>query len=425
VPPEFRKRAVAAAKFLRTTPQLESLRRYGTSFLMPIKNMSGDLPAKNHQFGQVPFIHKVDALALDEYVIKGKGCFACPLLCGRVSEVAEGKYACHTGGPEYETLDALGPMTWLSDMEAIIYANLRCNELGLDTISTGVVIAFAMECHEKGLLSDPELSLEWGDADTVIGLIERIAHRQGLGDTLAEGVKRAAEQIGGGAERYALHVKGLETPRQEPRIAKGFGLGHTTSARGADHLYALPTIDLAGLWDAARHYFPEEDLDELMDTDNERYKPDVVRLGEDFCAVTDALGICKFTTSEDYTLLPEDLAEGLSLLWDRPVSAEELMTAGERIVNLERMFNVRQGLGRNDDKLPERFTSEPLDVWEFSVDPETGEGVRSEKPVRAGAIVRDLDAMLDRYYDMRGWDRSGIPTNETLRRLGLADGEAS
>jgi aldehyde:ferredoxin oxidoreductase len=132
------------------------------------------------------------------------------------------------------------------------------------------------------------------------------------------------------------------------------------------------------------------------------------------------LGICKFTTSEDYTLLPEDLAEGLSLLWGRRVTAEELMTAGERMVNLERMYNVRQGMDRADDVLPERFTSEPLDVWEYTPDPETGEGVRSEQPVRAGAIVRDLDAMLDRYYDLRGWDRDGKPTEETLGRLGLA-----
>jgi aldehyde:ferredoxin oxidoreductase len=420
IPPDFRKRAVTAAQFLRTTPQLEDLRRYGTSFLVSIKNISGDLPAKNHQVGQVPWVGKIDALALDEYVVKSKGCYACPLLCGRVSEVAEGRYACHTGGPEYETIDALGPMTWLSDMEAIIYANLRCNELGLDTISTGVVIAFAMECHEKGLLADPELSLEWGDPDTVLGLIERIAHRQGVGDALAQGVKRAADQIGDGADHLAMHVKGLETPRQEPRIAKGFGLGHVTSNRGADHLYALPTIDTAGLWDAAQHFFPEEMLDELMDTDNERYKPDQVIVGENFCAVTDALGICKFTTSEDYTLLPEDLAEGLSLLWNRPVTAEELMTAGERIVNLERMYNVRQGMDRSDDILPRRFTSEPLDVWEYTPDPETGEAVRSQQPVRAGAIVRDLEAMLDRYYDLRGWDRDGKPTQETLGKLELA-----
>jgi aldehyde:ferredoxin oxidoreductase len=419
VPPGFRKRAVAAAKHLRTTPQLEDLRRYGTSFLVGIKNISGDLPAKNHQLGQVPFVSKVDAQALDRYVVKGKGCYACPLLCGRVSEVPEGPFACYTGGPEYETIDALGPMTWLSDMEAIIYANLRCNELGLDTISTGVVIAFAMECHEKGLLDDEALSLAWGDPDTVLGLIERIAHRQGLGDTLAEGVKRAAERIGGGVERYAMHVKGLEMPRQEPRIAKGFGLGHVTSNRGADHLYALPTIDLAGLWDVAQRYFPEEIVDELMDTDNERYKADEVVLGEHYCALSDALGVCKFTTSEDFALHPDDLAEGLSLLWDRLVTVEELMTAGERIVNLERLYNVRQGMDRADDRLPERFTKEPLDVWEFTPDPETGWGTRSEEPVRAGAVVRDLDAMLDRYYDLRGWDREGRPTEETLERLGM------
>jgi len=312
-------------------------------------------------------------------------------------------------------------MTWLSDMEAIIYANLRCNELGLDTISTGVVIAFAMECHEKALLTDTELSLEWGDPDTVLGLIERIAHRQGIGDMLAEGVKRAAAQIGCGAERFALHVKGLELPRQEPRIAKGFGLGHMTSARGADHLYALPTIDLAGQWDVARRYFPAEVVDELMDTANERYKPDVVLFGEHYCALSDALGICKFTTSEAFALHPLDLAEGLSLLWGRTVTAQELLAVGERIVNLERLYNVRQGMGRADDRLPERFTQEPLDVWEYLDDPETGWSIATEKPVRSQALVHDPDAMLDRYYDLRGWDHNGVPLEKTVKRLGLAN----
>jgi aldehyde:ferredoxin oxidoreductase len=419
LPSAFRTRAKAASQHLLTAPELAGLRRYGTSFLVAIKNASGDLPARNHQAAQVPFAGRVDAEALDRYVVKAKGCYACPLRCGRVSEVREGPYACHTGGPEYETIDALGPMTGLSDLEALIYANLRCNELGLDTISTGVTVAFAMECHEKGLLCDQELSLEWGDPDTVLGLIERIAHRRGIGDLLAEGVKRAAERIGGGAERLAMHVKGMELPRQEPRIAKGFGLAHATSNRGADHLYALPNIDLAGLWDVARRHFPAHMLDELMDAANERYKADEVILGEHYCAVTDALGICKFTTAENHALEPEDLAEGLSALWGWTVAPQMLMEAGERIVNLERMYNVRQGMGRADDRLPERFMREPLDIWDYTPDPAGAWATRSAEPVRAGALIHDLDAMLDRYYDLRGWSRAGVPTHETLRRLEL------
>ena len=275
-----------------------------------------------------------------------------------------------------------------------------------------------MECHQRGLLDDADLSLAWGDADTVLGLIERIAHRRGLGDLLAEGVRRAAQAIGGDAPRYAMHVKGMELPRQEPRIAKGFGLGHATSNRGADHLYALPTIDLAGNLDAAQRLFPPEIIPALMETDDETYKPDLVVFSEHYCALSDALGVCKFTTAETYALLPEDLAAGLSALWGQEIGGEELLTAGERIVNLERLYNVRLGLSRADDRLPSRFTTEPLEVYASARDEATGEVLRPAEPVHPG-ILRDFDAMLDRYYRLRGWNANGVPTPETLRRLGL------
>jgi len=209
-----------------------------------------------------------------------------------------------------------------------------------------------------------------------------------------------------------MHVKGMELPRQEPRIAKGFGLGHVTSNRGADHLYALPTIDLAGNWDAARRFFLSEIVPALMETDDETYKPDLVVLSEHYCALSDALGVCKFTTAETYALFPEDLAAGLSALWGREVSGEELLTVGERIVNLERLYNVRLGLSRADDRLPDRFTSEPLEVHTFDRGEITG------KPVHIGRL-RDFETMLDRYYRLRGWDENGVPTPETLQRLGL------
>jgi len=420
VSPALRSAAKAAAAKLKADPHLDGLRQYGTLVLMEPKNASGDQPAKNHQLGQVPFIHRISADAFDEYLLEHKGCYACPIKCGRKSRVEDGPYAVEIGGPEYETTNALGPMCWVSDPEAIIYANHLCNQYGLDTISTGVVIAFAMELHEKGLLDDPDLSLEWGDAETVHGLIERIAHRQGLGDLLAEGVRRAAQQIGPDAGRYGMHVKGMELPRQEPRFAKGFGLGHATSNRGADHLYALPAIDLSGAWETAQRLFPAEIVPELMDPANEKYKPDLVVYGEHFCALTDALGICKFSTVEEYSLFPDDLAPGVAALRGERVSGDDLLTIGERIVNLERMYNVREGLSRVDDCLPRRFTEEPLPLFEFGLDPETGEVRRSDEPFRYGQI-EDFDAMLDRYYELRGWSDDGIPTEETLHRLGLEE----
>ncbi len=412
LPAEFRTLARRAFEQVRDHPNVTGLRDWGTVHLVTVKNYSGDLPARNHQLGQVPWADRIDAQVIARYTHKTTGCFACPIRCGRVTRIKSGPYAGDLEGPEYESLDALGPMCWIDDPEVIIHANRLCDDLGLDTISTGVTIAFAMECHQRGLLDDDEFSLEWGDADTVLGLIERIAHRQALGDLLAEGVRRAAQTIGGDASYYAMHVKGLEIPRQEPRIAKGFGLGHATSNRGADHLYALPTIDLARNLDAANRLFPPEIIPALMDPDDETYKPDLIVFSEHYCAVSDALGVCKFTTAETYALFPEDLAAGLSALWGREVTAEELLTAGERIVNLERLYNARLGLSRAADHLPARFTAEPLEIYDFDRDGATGE------PVHIGRL-RDFEAMLDRYYRLRGWDENGIPTPETLQRLEL------
>ena len=418
--PELRDAARVATNKVRTYPHLDGLRRWGTLVLMDGKNIRGDQPAKNHQFVQVPFIKSVNAAAFDRYVERHYGCYGCPIKCSRDSNVADGPYAVELEGPEYETTNALGPMCWVSDPEAILYANRLCNEYGLDTISAGVTIAFALELREKGLLDDePDLPLEWGSPAALHGLIERIALRRGIGDVLAEGTRRAAERIGKGAERYAMQVKGLELPRQEPRFAKGFGLGHATSNRGADHLYGLPAIDLAGAWDVANRVFPPEIVPELMDTTNEKYKPDMVVFGEHFCALTDSLGICKFSTIEEYALFPEDLAPGVAALWGRPVTGADLLLVGERIVNLERLYNMRLGLSRQDDYLPARFTTEPAPLYDYEEDPQTGEMVRSAEPVQHGLLV-DFDGMLDRYYDLRGWTRDGVPTAETLARVGLA-----
>jgi aldehyde:ferredoxin oxidoreductase len=417
---ELRTAAKAAVEKLRGDPHLDGLRQWGTLVLMDGKNIGGDQPAMNHQFAQVPFIRQVNAAAFDRYVLEHKGCYACPIKCDRKSRVADGPFAVEIDGPEYETTNALGPLCWVSDPEAILYANHLCNEYGLDTISTGVTIAFALELHQRGLLDEPDLPLEWGSPAALHGLIERIAYRRGVGDLLAEGTRAAAAAIGSGAERYAMQVKGMELPRQEPRFAKGFGLGHATSNRGADHLYGLPAIDLAGAWDVARRVFPAEIVPELMDPANEKYKADMVVYGEHFCAVTDALGICKFSTIEEYALFPEDLAPGVEALWGHPVTGADLLAVGERIVNLERMYNVRQGLARADDRLPPRFIEEPAPLYEFEPDPVTGELARSAEPLRYG-LLHDFDAMLDRYYDLRGWSRDGIPTAETLRRVGLEE----
>ncbi|HEY3316760.1 MAG TPA: aldehyde ferredoxin oxidoreductase family protein [Bacillota bacterium] len=424
VPKDFAVVAREKMEQVRNHPGSDFLRQWGTAALIRGKNLKGDLPSRNHQQVQFPEAFRVDAESLAKFVVKTRGCFACPIRCARVSRVGEGETAVEVEGPEYETIDAFGPLVGNADLETIIRANALCNSLGLDTISTGVVIAFAMECHEHGLLDDPAGSLEWGDKTAILPLVERIARRQGLGDLLAEGVKRAAERLGHGAEQYAMHVKGMEIPRQEPRVAKAFGLGHATSNRGADHLYAIPTIDIAGLRETAERLFPPEYLPEIMNLTGEKYKAEMVVFTEAFAAIVDSVGVCKFSTSETYALYPEDLAEGLSAL-GQEYTPKELVEAGERIVNLERMFNVRVGFSRADDRLPDRFTKTAATVYIY---PDGRQLEADGKPVdmKPTGVAKDgltigLDAMLDRYYDRRGWTRDGIPTPDRLRSLGLDD----
>ncbi|MFC2082937.1 aldehyde ferredoxin oxidoreductase family protein [Candidatus Bipolaricaulota bacterium] len=400
---EFLAEAKTATKKVLAAPATPNLSKWGTPFLTAIKNTVGDLPTKNHQLGQVPFIDKIDAEAFEHYKIQTKGCLGCPIRCGRISEVKEGAYQCRTAGPEYETIDSFGPQCYCQDAEAIIYANMLCNELGLDTLSTGASIAFAMECHENGLLDSDGLDLSWGNSETIIALIELIAAREGLGELLADGVKRAARTIGNSADRYAMEVKGLEIPSQEGRVAKGFALGHATSNRGADHLYGLPTIDTAHLEEAGAAMLPHV-MPDVMDPLNEETKPDLLVVSEHYCAVADSLGVCKFSTVETYPLYPKDLAKGLSALGIE-TSASDLLKAGERIINLERMYNVRLGMTAADDRLPSRFTEEALLV-------QHGGNVTQH-------IVEDMDAMLAKYYSLRGWNEMGIPTADKLRELGL------
>jgi aldehyde:ferredoxin oxidoreductase len=415
--PNFRNISKQQFQKLITHHDSQGLMNESTIFLMSIKNEMGDLPTRNHQSAQVPYINHLDTASFSRYWISRKGCYSCPIRCARMSQVQSGKYAAKIEGPEYETADSFGPMVGNSNPEVVIRANDLCNQFGLDTISTGVSIAFAMECHERGYLNDQEFSLDWGDPDTILGLVDRIAHRKGLGELLSLGTREAAQTIGHDSMDFAIQIKGVEIPRQEPRTSKAFGLGHATSNRGADHLYGLPTIDLAGHWDIARKLFPEAVLPKLMDVADETYKADVVIYGEHFCAIVDSLGVCKFSSAETYVVTPEDIAAGLTAL-GYEYSAQDLLTAGERIVNIERLYNVRHHFSRKDDQLPKRFTSEPLALYQYTLAPGTDEATRSEEPI-AVARIHDFDAMLDRYYLLRGWSNDGIPMPETLQRLGV------
>jgi aldehyde:ferredoxin oxidoreductase len=278
----------------------------------------------------------------------------------------------------------------------------------LDTISTGRVISFSMELWEKGLIDQRDtggLVLEWGDMHTVLHLVEMIAQRQGFGDLLAEGVRRAAAMIGRGAEAWAMHVKGMEIPAQDGRAQRSMGLAHVTSTRGADHLKAFPTIDETGYPEEARRRYGEQYLPELADPLATQHKPMLVKDGEDFGAVIDSVGLCKsggtFVLAEFYW---PDIADAIEKATGMEMSAERLKRIGERIYNLQRCYNARHGISRTDDVLPARFSQEP-----------------SPSGNAKGQVI-DVDPMLHEYYALRGWDHStGWPTAQKLRQLGLDD----
>jgi aldehyde:ferredoxin oxidoreductase len=260
-----------------------------------------------------------------------------------------------------------------------------------------------MELWQRGIISEEDtngLDLSWGNEETVLSLVGMIAHREGYGDVLAEGVRRYAERIGPVARPFALHVKGMEVPAFDGRAAKGFALGWAVSSRGADHLRALPNFELLG--------YPPEEAERRFgdphasDPYDERGKAELVTWHENFSAVVDSAEMCKYATFSTYAVTPSMLATLLNDVVGGGHDEGRLLRCGERIVTLERMFDITFG-GSCRDTLPERIRTEPL----------------PEGPARGNTV--DLDAMIDRYYELRGWDRNGVPLASTLKALGLTD----
>lgn len=406
----FSQLAQSMHKRIRGNEFFPSLARYGTSGLVPIVNEVGRFPFRNFQGGDFSNAHKIDGEALrTRFWERDDGCFACPIRCDKVYRVRVGEYAgAVTSSLEYETLNAFGAAIDNDHLASIIAANERCDRLGLDTISTGRTISFAMELYEKGLLDKQAtggVACEWGDRHLALDLIERIAFREGLGELLALGVRRAAEAIGGDAHRYAMEVKGMEIPAQDGRAQQSMGLAHITSSRGADHLKAFPTIDETGYPVEVERRYGKAYLPELSDPHATKYKPFLVKDGEDLGAVVDSVGICKsggtHVMAEIYWA---EIAEGLTYATGIEFDEPALKRIGERTINLMRAYNALHGITRADDRLPRRFTEEP-------------------SPAR-GALgeVAHAEKMLDEYFELRGWDAvQGWPTRETLDRLGLPE----
>jgi len=372
-----------------------SLRDYGTAYVPPVTSEMGILPTRNLQTGVFEGVDKIDGVALKEkYLIRHTPCYRCPISCGRLTEVDDEKYAGKGEGPEYETLAALGSACGVDNLAAITKANYYCNELGLDTISTGMTIACAMELYEKGFIPEDDIGqpLRFGDADAMIDMVKKMAYREGFGDTLALGSYRMAEKYG--HPEIAVTARKQEFPGYDPRGAQGMGLLYATSNIGASHMEG----DLA--------YSEVFGVPEKIDPLSINRKPELTMRFEDAFALIDAAGLCVFLSvryvfDADVNLWPTRLTELMNLTTGANYTPREIMTAAERIYNLERLFLISAGSGANDDTLPYRMLHEPL----------------PEGPAK-GRVV-ELDKMLPEFYKVRGWDENGVPTREKLEELGL------
>lgn len=402
-PEELQKATAEAIDTLYSDTQSRLYSKYGTSCLVDAHQSTGRLPTKNYQETQFDQYEQINAEALEKkYWIKSKACFGCPLHCRHYFKVNSGPYECDGEGPEYVTLGGFGSKCGNSNLESILYANTLCNRLGLDHQGVSSAIAWAMECSQRGIIdkrTTDGLLLEWGNHYTMIELIERIAFRKGFGNLLAEGAYRAAKAYGKGSEEFVMHAKGQDPAITDPRAAKAWGLGYAVSSRGGDHLRALPT---------AETFFTPEEAEKLFGTREAvlprgvKGKGRLVKWCEEQRALADSLEMCKFVT-RTVLMPPKWATRFFNVVTGLNFSPGQMMKTGERIINVERAFNVRQGLVRKDDTLSNRFLKEPIPAG-----------------VAKGEVLR-LEPMLDEYYEARGWDlKTGIPSKTRLKTLGLA-----
>jgi len=369
-------------------------------------NGTGRLPTKAFQQGTFEDAEALTGETMSKTILSGRQtCFACRNSCYRVVNGNEPyEIGSEWGGPEYESVAALGSLCLVGNLNAVCKANELCNKYTLDTISTGVVVAFAMECYEKGLLTKKDtdgLELTWGNHSAELELIEKIARREGIGDLLAEGTAKAAKKIGRGAEKFVLAVKGQELPMHEPRGKKGLGLSYAVSNRGACH---LQMIDHDDCFEMPENMCPEVGLvkpTDRLDTSIDKVR--IVKAAEDWKGMVDSLTMCTIDSFPSGPS-PEVIFGLINSITGWNMKPVELVKIGERAFNLCRAFNIREGFTRKDDVLPERL-SDPLPDGTYK-----GQRIGHE----------ELQSMLDNYYEIRGWDKkTGIPTATKLKELGL------
>jgi aldehyde:ferredoxin oxidoreductase len=388
----------AIRAFLPNLKFVESLSKFGTAALIESKEAVGALPIKNYLLSHWDSAKKISGPTMVAgYLRKHYGCFSCPIRCGKDVKVAEGPYAGTEGhGPEYETLSSLGSLLLNDDLRSIIDLNYLCNDLGLDTMSTGIAVAFAVESFTRGFLKKTDgLNLRWGNTQAIASLIERIARRRGIGALFADGVEKAAAMLGRETESFALHSKGLEVSQSNPTPTVSLALSWATSNRGACHLEGFSHQVEGGV------PYPEAGYPSGMPGTSGEGKGKMTALMQNYMAVFNALGLCKFLffARISHATLCQWI-KGLSG-WD--LTSADLMEVGDRLYNLKRAYNVLLGVSSDRDALPQRI----LEI------------LRPGKPVSEGEKL--FLNMRREYYEFRGWDEKGIPRREKLISLGLEE----
>jgi aldehyde:ferredoxin oxidoreductase len=363
----------------------KGLPTYGTSILVNLINQSGIYPTNNFQESYFETADKTSGEALAEkYLVRNMACFHCPIACGRYSKVedVEGE------GPEYETIWAYGASCGVDDLPAIIRANKLCNEYGLDTISSGATIACAMEMYEKGIIKQDEIdgpALKFGSGEAIVEWTRKMGAGEGFGEKMAHGSYRLAEEYG--VPELSMSVKKLELPAYDPRGVQGHGLEYATSNRGGCHVRGyMIAPEIVGL--------PEK-----LDPHSLEGKAGWVKIFQDLTAVIDSLGLCLFTS---FALGPDDYKDMFNAIVGQDWTKETLLEAGDRIWNIEREFNLKAGIGPEQDTLPRRLLSEPI-----------------PKGPSKGHVHR-LGELLPDYYKERGWNEQGLPTEAKLVQLDIA-----
>ncbi len=367
--------------------------RMGTIFTVHATQETGTIPTRNWKENTFEHAHEIGGEGFPKYITKSRACYLCPIACSHFTKGSFAGQEWVTEGPEYETIFAFGSNLENKDPAVIIAADRLCDDYGMDTISCGGVVGFAMECFEKGLISKEDtgnVALSFGSGEAVLALVHLIGKREGIGDVLAEGVKRASEKIKG-SEGFAIHVKGLEPPGYDPRGMKGQGLTYALSDRGACHLRSNTLrTELLGVPTPIDRYAYEG-------------KARMVSELQLSYVAFDAIIGCAFG---GFGITTPDFVDGIAAATGWPFTAEELRTISQRIWNLTRLFNVREGFTRKDDTLPKRLFDES-----------------STKGPSKGQVMdrASWEKMLDEYYDIVGWDKeTGAPTEERIRELGIA-----